>query len=119
MSQSYHDRGLSSPHFALVEAGWEIVEQRAGVHQTDAILPAHFARNGRAKNRRMEIAQPGCTKQFVSICTVRHPGLSSRMSAAMTGDRSRCRRKGSDLRSLGRDDSAVASELVRDAASVT
>ncbi len=34
-------------HDALVKAGWDIVAQSAGLHQSDATLTAHFARNGR------------------------------------------------------------------------
>lgn len=45
--------GLSSLQFAtvyhdaLANAGWTIVEQSQGIHQSDAVITAHYSRNGR------------------------------------------------------------------------
>jgi outer membrane protein OmpA-like peptidoglycan-associated protein len=38
---------VSSYSAALTKAGWTIIEQSAGMHQTDATLTAHYAANGR------------------------------------------------------------------------
>jgi outer membrane protein OmpA-like peptidoglycan-associated protein len=38
---------VSAYHAALANAGWNIVEEKEGIHQGDSAMTAHYARNGR------------------------------------------------------------------------